>query len=224
MAHVKICGITNLEDGRAAAEAGADLIGFIFYPPSPRWVTAERARAIRAALRAQGFAAQTVGVFVNEPLAHIREVIKAAELDFVQLHGQEAPDMVHELENSYQTLQPRDLDTAWRLMAHYRSGLRHSNGSPRLPALLVDSPPAQLPGGNGNVGDWSVARAVAAEFPILLAGGLTCQNVSSAIASVQPWGVDVSSGVERAPGIKDHARVREFIMRAKQGTPELARE
>jgi phosphoribosylanthranilate isomerase len=84
------------------------------------------------------------------------------------------------------------------------------------PAFIADAPPALLPGGNGVLSDWSVARAIADEFPILLAGGLTAENVSDAVNSVRPWGVDVSSGVERAPGLKDHEKVREFISRAKQ--------
>lgn len=208
---VKICGITNLADARAAVEAGADLLGFVFFPPSPRYVTPEQTRAVLDALGESRKTIRAVGVFVNAPLEEVNNILEAAGLDLAQLHGKETPEMARALgPRAYKSIQAQDLDTAHMLMAHYREAV---NGN--MPALIADAPPAQLPGGNGIVADWSVARAVANEFPILLAGGLNPENVREAIARVAPYGVDVSSGVERAPGIKDHDKVREFVERVK---------
>jgi phosphoribosylanthranilate isomerase len=216
MSTVKICGITNCEDARAAVEAGADLIGFVFYPPSPRFVTPERAREILAEIGELRFGIRAVGVFVNEPLERVRSVMDAAGLDLAQLHGKESPGVVQELgARAYKSLQATDLDTAHALMANYRSAVGDPLARGNTPAFIVDAPPAKLPGGNGTVADWSVAREIASQFPILLAGGLDFDNVRQAIDEVSPYGVDVSSGVERAPGLKDHAKVRLFISRAK---------
>lgn len=219
MTIVKICGITNVEDAHAAVDAGADMLGFVFYPPSPRYITPEKAReildAIRNtpfAIRDSRFAIRAAGVFVNEPLEHIRTVMETASLDLAQLHGKEPSELVQALGiRAYKSIQATDMDTAHALIAHYRGAL---NGN--RPAFIADAPPAKLPGGNGMVADWSVAREIAANFPILLAGGLNVENVREAIEIVKPYGVDVSSGVERAPGLKDHDKVREFIKRAKQ--------
>lgn len=212
MTLVKICGITNIEDAQVAADAGADMLGFIFYPPSQRYVTAEHARTIMDAIRDMRYAIRAVGVFVNEPLAQVQAILDAARLDLAQLHGKESPEIVQALgSRAYKSIQANDLDTAQALMANYRSAV---NGN--RPAFIADAPPAKLPGGNGIVADWSVAREIAKQFPILLAGGLNVENVQEAIEIVQPYGVDVSSGVERVPGLKNHARVREFISRTKQ--------
>ncbi|MBI4672854.1 MAG: phosphoribosylanthranilate isomerase [Chloroflexi bacterium] len=211
MIFVKICGITNIDDARAAVEAGADILGFVFYPPSPRYVTAERASEILSAIRDSRFAIRAAGVFVNESLDTIRAILQTAQLDLAQLHGQEAPELVQALgSRACKSLQARDVETAHALLEKYRAGV---NGN--APAFIADAPPAQLPGGNGMIADWSAAREIARAFPILLAGGLTVANVREGIDTVQPWGVDVSSGVERAPGLKDHTKIREFIARAK---------
>lgn len=226
MTIVKICGITNIDDARAAMDAGADMLGFVFYPPSPRYVTPEQAREIifavrrpssvvrcpSSAVRYPSSVVRFVGVFVNESLEHIRAVMETAAFDLAQLHGKESPEMMRGLgTRAYKSIQATDLDTARAMMATYRASL---NGN--MPAFIADAPPAQLPGGNGMVADWSVAREIAKQFPILLAGGLNAENARGAIEMVNPYGVDVSSGVERAPGFKDHDKVREFIKRAKQ--------
>ena len=219
MTIVKICGITNIDDARAAMDAGADMLGFVFYPPSPRYVTPEQAREIIFAVRRPSSVVRRpssvvrfVGVFVNESLEHVRTAMETAALDLAQLHGKESPEMMRGLgTRAYKSIQATDLDTARAMMATYRASL---NGN--MPAFIADAPPAQLPGGNGMVADWSVAREIAKQFPILLAGGLNVENARAAIEMVNPYGVDVSSGVERAPGFKDHAKVREFIKRAKQ--------
>lgn len=211
MTVVKICGITNEEDARVALDAGADMLGFVFFPRSPRYVKAERARDILDSLGGMRGTIRAAGVFVNESAEHVDMILKLAGLDLAQLHGKESAEFVLGFSGrAYKSLQPAGLDEARHLMAHYADSVRGN-----IPAFIADAPPAKLPGGNGAVGDWSVAREIALEFPILLAGGLTVENVGEAIEFVQPWGVDVSSGVERAPGLKDHARVREFVARAK---------
>ncbi len=209
--HVKICGIANETDARAAADAGAELLGFVFYPPSPRYVSPSRAREIVAEIRKRDLALRTVGVFVNEPLETVRAAMEIAQLDLAQLHGAETPTMLQALQpRAYKALAARDAESARALVETFRAA---AHGA--APAFLVDAPPAQLPGGNGSRADWTIAREIARAFPILLAGGLTGENVQAAITQVQPWGVDVSSGVERAPGLKDHRKLRAFIARAK---------
>lgn len=218
MTIVKICGITNVDDARAALEAGADMLGFIFYPPSPRYVTPERAREIVLEIRKLEVESRnaesgirTVGVFVNEPFEIVRVIMETASLDLAQLHGNEAPEFVHAFgARAYKSIQARDVETGRAWMEQYRDVVNSNT-----PAFIADAPPARLPGGNGMVADWSIAREIARAFPILLAGGLNADNVRDAIAQVQPWGVDVSSGVERAPGLKDHTKVRKFIERVK---------
>lgn len=214
MVRVKICGITNLDDANVAVDAGADLLGFIFYLKSPRYVEPERAKEIIRVTRhgcANGAqsspATRFVGVFVNESPERVHATIDMAQLDLVQLHGTEPASMVRELSpRAYKSLRPRDTDEARAAVAEYRSAI---NGN--VPAFVVDAYDAKRFGGTGTRADWEIAASIAREFPVLLAGGLTAENVADAMATVQPWGVDVSSGVERAPGLKDHAKVRRFI-------------
>jgi phosphoribosylanthranilate isomerase len=247
MACVKICGITNLEDALVAADAGADLVGFVFVPSSPRYIEPERAREIVLALKARGAAPRCVGVFVNDPLERVRAVMELVRLDVAQLHGNEPPRVVQALNahrperhllrtagavqvseglqssvkeilrfaqndgiGAYKALRPRDEAEAQAQVAEYRAVV---NG--QVPAFIVDAFHPQRFGGTGQCADWSLAALVALEFPILLAGGLCVENIADAIRAVRPWGVDVSSGVERAPGLKDHDKVREFIQTAK---------
>jgi len=242
MTYVKICGITNLDDALMAVDAGADLLGFVFFPRSPRCIDPERAGEIVATLKQRGNTPRFVGVFVDESLERVRAIAATAQLDIVQLHGNESPEMVQELSTlgvetvSYKTtpdqsgfpapfmgrslvarrfiavraLRPRDEAEAQSLVNEYRAAV---NGN--VPAFVVDAFDAQRFGGTGARADWDVAAQIAREFPILLAGGLNADNVAEAIRAVQPWGVDVSSGVERAPGLKDHDQVRRFILKAK---------
>lgn len=211
MTYVKICGITNIHDALVAVEAGADLLGFVFYPPSPRYVTVEQARAIIIKVKAQSSFVKTVGVFVDVSPSDVRAVMQGAGLDLAQLHGSEPNEWVQELSpHVYKSLQPTDTRDADILLERYRA----VSGT-NTPAFILDGKPQLLPGGNGARADWTIASEVARAFPILLAGGLTVENVSEAISVVRPWGVDVSSGVERVRGIKDHAKVSEFISRAK---------
>ncbi len=209
---VKICGITNLEDALEAVEAGADLLGFVFYPRSPRYVTPERASEIIRATRRSSPATRFVGVFVDESLERVRAVTDTAPLDLAQLQGSESASMVQDLSpRAFKALRPRDADEAKSLIANYRFAVTNST-----PAFIVDAFDAIQFGGTGARADWQIAASIAREFPILLAGGLNAENVADAVRAVQPWGVDVSSGVERAPGLKDHVRVKEFVAKVKQ--------
>jgi phosphoribosylanthranilate isomerase len=211
---VKICGLTRLEDAQAAVAAGADLLGFIFYSKSPRYVTQAQVSAILAALAQSGAQVTTVGVFVNERPETVLEILNTCGLDLAQLHGEEAPDQLGIsgpgllAGRAYKALRPRSAEDAQTLAQHYAHP-----GTP--PAFLIDTyQPAQL-GGTGQTGDWQAAADLARRYPLLLAGGLTPGNVRQAVQAVRPWGVDVSSGVESAPGQKDHKAVREFVRAVK---------
>lgn len=222
---VKICGITNPEDGIVAAEAGADLLGFVFYPKSPRYVTPERAREIIAGLRdaARSSSSLTaagtivagtrfVGVFVDEPVENVRRIMDQCGLDLAQLHGSEPPAEVKLLApRAYKALRPKHWADVYASVGTYRDAVTVRDDRP---AFLIDAYHPWKFGGTGEEADRRAARMVAAQFPILLAGGLTPENVAAAIAYVEPWGVDVSTGVESAPGKKDAEKVRAFIAAA----------
>lgn len=233
MVYVKICGITNLEDARCAAEAGADFLGFIFYPPSPRYITPEQAGDIIQAIRAEfGEAApRCVGVFVDEPVDIVRAVIATAGLDLAQLHGAETPaDVAALTPYAFKALRPQTLAETQAALVQYfpqrieqiqtdSSSVQSAKSIKSVPQLLVDAYHPQEKGGTGLVADLEVARWLAGRCRLLLAGGLTAENVAEAIAQVRPWGVDVSSGVEATKGKKDHARVKLFLLTAKGRQP-----
>jgi phosphoribosylanthranilate isomerase len=213
---VKICGLTNLDDALAAAEAGADLLGFIFYEKSPRNVDARAVAAICNALRNVPPATfhvslRTVGVFVNPSLEQVVRTLDYCGLDLAQLHGEEAPELLAALPGrAFKALRPRDIaEAASQADLFARLGPRSG------PDLLVDAYHPALRGGGGQTGDWSLAADLAGQHRLLLAGGLTPDNVAAAIAQVHPWGVDVASGAEATPGRKDHGRVRAFIEAAR---------
>jgi indole-3-glycerol phosphate synthase/phosphoribosylanthranilate isomerase len=202
---VKICGITTLNDALAAVEAGADLLGFNFYPPSPRFITTSACARLCAALRARAIPVTTVGVFVNTPPADIQAILDECGLDLAQLHGDEPPEDLAALGGrAFKAIRPASLPEARAAVGRY--GLRKAP-----PALLVDTAAAGAYGGTGQAGDWAMARPLAAEHPLLLAGGLRPENVAAAVAQVRPWGVDVASGVEVEPGRKDPAKMRAFV-------------
>lgn len=209
MTKVKICGITRLDDALAAIEAGADMLGFNFYPPSPRYV--ERTTCIRMiyAIRSRGLAATMVGVFVNTPPGEVGRILDECGLDLAQLSGDEPPDDLALVgARAFKGIRPRDAGEALILAARYTV-----RSAP--PAFLVDaSAGAGQFGGTGQVGDWDAARVLAARCPILLAGGLRPDNIAAAVAAVQPWGVDVASGVESSPGRKDAEKMKAFVRAA----------
>lgn len=206
--HVKICGLTNLDDALVAVEAGADYLGFNFYPKSPRCITPEACARITAELARRGAAVTTVGVFVNTPAAEVAAIMQDAGLRLAQLHGDEGPEQLTPL---------------WgRVFKAVRDPATISDAelaalsafSPSQPAFLVDAPAPNLYGGSGQLADWQAAARLAARYAIFLAGGLNPTNVAAAVAQVKPWGVDVASGVEAAPGKKDHAKIRDFVAAA----------
>lgn len=191
---VKVCGITNREDARAAVEAGAGALGFNFYPKSPRYITPAAAAAISAAVPA---GVLKVGVFVNEPLAP--EIVAEANLDIAQLHGDEGAADV-----------PAGLRVWKAIRVNEQFRIEDVESFP-AEAFLLDTP-TELFGGSGHTFDWSRARG--ASRPILLAGGLDAENVGTAIRIAQPWGVDACSRLESSPGKKDHSRMARFIAAA----------
>lgn len=202
----KICGLTNLGDAQAAVAAGADCLGFVFAAESKRRVTPDAVRAIVAALPAGPL---KVGVFVNERPERVVELLAFCGLDVAQLHGDETPDMarhigVHRVWKAITLRTPQDVECAWCFPAA---------------ALVVDAVVPGARGGTGVVADWARAAELAALRPVVLAGGLTPENVADAVRRVQPWAVDVSSGVEIEPGRKDLERVRRFIAAARGATP-----
>jgi len=198
---VKICGITRVADAVHAAEQGATAIGFVLWARSPRSITVERAAEIAAELPPH---VMRVGVFVNEPVENIRSIAERAHLTAIQLHGDEPPDYAAALDwPVFRAVSVADLNYATEAWASET-------------ALLVDNIDPVRRGGTGAVIDWSQAAAVAQTRRVVLAGGLTVDNVASAIRAVRPFGVDVSSGVEAAPGVKDSQKVTEFIANARE--------
>jgi phosphoribosylanthranilate isomerase len=189
---VKICGITRLEDAEAAVALGAGAIGFIFWPQSPRAIDPERARAIAAALPPF---VTTIGVFVDQAPALVNDVAARVGLGAVQLHGDERVDVLVQIERPV-------------VKAFAMGGSEEPDAWPARVRLLIDAHDPDRRGGTGKTVDWGRAAAIAARRPVLLAGGLNAANVGDAIRTVRPFGIDVSSGVELSPGVKDHARLR----------------
>ncbi len=222
MVKVKICGITNLEDARVAVGAEADLLGFILFSKSPRYAPPERVKEIINALKSTRNEFLTVGVFVNETPQRVAEVLDFCGLALAQLHGEEPPRALHQpplRERAYKALRPRSRAEVHEMAQQYAVSGRMC-GDRRFPALLIDAYHPQLRGGTGETGDWELAGALAAHYPLLLAGGLTLDNVAAAIDAVRPWGVDVASGVEAAPGRKNHDAVRAFLAAVKRSEHE----
>lgn len=198
---VKICGITNLEDAAAAVEAGADALGFNFYRKSPRFIDPSAAKQIIATLPPL---VTPVGIFVNEDVASVRSIMDRCGLGLAQLHGDESAAYCEEL--------ARPAMKAFRLKDRGSFlGLAEFCGRAGVRGLVIDAFSDKEYGGTGQVVDWSLAAEAAKVAIVLLAGGLTPENVGQAIQAVHPYGVDVSSGVESSPGKKDHAKLRAFF-------------
>jgi phosphoribosylanthranilate isomerase len=233
---VKICGLTNLADAQTAVAAGADYLGFIFYPPSKRSIDINTARAIVQTLRAAPQCPVLVGVFVNETGPRMAEILDEVGLDLAQLSGEEVPLLVGDERSPiygrcYKALRPTSLAEAEAEAEWYAvpvSGNQYSvisesvigNQSPvsnlQSPSLLIDTYHPTLRGGTGETGDWEMSAQLAQKIPgMMLAGGLTADNVAEAVRLVRPFAVDVASGVEASPGKKDPNLVRAFIHNAK---------
>ena len=197
---IKICGVTNVKDARACAELGADMIGFNFYPKSPRHIEPEIARQIVETLPRS---ARAVGVFVDASADDIRSTAKIAGIESIQLHGDFSPETCRELTREFRVIR------AFRTEARFQP--EDASAFPDCDVLL-DAHHVELRGGTGLTCDWSAARATLpfARF-LILSGGLNAQNVAHAIATVAPHAVDVCSGVESAPGLKDYRAMEKFI-------------
>lgn len=193
---IKVCGITNIDDAHLAAELGADMLGFIFYAKSQRAVSRETAARISCAVTVE-----KVGVFVNETEANIRQTLQECGLNVLQFHGDESPSFCRQFSaKKIKAIRVRDAESL-QAAAEYD-----------VDALLLDTYTDSQRGGTGKTFDWSLAvKAKSLGRPIILSGGLTPDNVRDAIRAVQPYAVDVASGVEREPGRKDPEKLRRFI-------------
>ncbi|MCA9945840.1 MAG: phosphoribosylanthranilate isomerase [Anaerolineales bacterium] len=242
---VKICGLTNLTDAQTAVAAGADYLGFIFYPPSKRSIDITAAKAIVQTLRAAPACPVLVGVFVNETGSRMAQILDEVGLDLAQLSGEEVPFLVGDERSPiygrcYKALRPTSLaeaeaDAEWYAVSV--DGDRYSVISDQLsvtseqysvgsaqspipslqsPSLLIDTYHPTLRGGTGETGNWAMSARLAESIPgLMLAGGLNADNVAEAVRLVRPFAVDVASGVEARPGKKDPNLVRAFIHNAK---------
>lgn len=209
MFRVKICGVTNLDDAQAAVDFGADAIGLNFYSKSKRYVEPNQAAAIAEGLRGKVL---VVGVFVNEPVPAIQAIVKAVGLNAVQLHGDETPAAVASFGDTPVIRARRVGPDGISPIAADLSACREVGKVPD--AVLLDAAAGSSFGGTGTTLDWSVVakhKEVLGSVPLALAGGLKPSNVAEAIRTAEPFGVDVASGVEVSPGIKDTAEMREFI-------------
>ena len=197
---VKICGITRLTDARHAVACGTDALGFVFWPKSPRYIAPERAAEIIATLPVN---VTTVGVFVNESVDGIKTIVERAGIGAVQLHGDETPDFASALGWP-----------VWRAFTVERAEAM-SSAWPSATTVLVDAADPVRRGGTGVKVDWGRAAGIARAHRIVLAGGLTPENVAEAIETVRPYGVDVSSGVEDSPGVKNVDKIERFLTSAR---------
>lgn len=198
MTRAKICGITTIEDGLMVARQGADALGLVFYPPSPRHVSVPQAAAIAAALPPF---VTTVGLFVNPDVAEVEAVLRELHLDVLQFHGDETPEFCARF------------GVPWLKAVRVKPGVDLVQCAIRYrdaKGLLLDAFVAGTPGGTGQAFDWGLIPAEL-PLPVILSGGLDPDNVRAAIEQVRPWAVDVSSGVEASKGIKDAAKVAAFM-------------
>ncbi len=205
MTRTKICGITRVEDGLACASHGADAIGLVFYPPSPRCVAAARAREIARALPPF---VTTVALFVNPAAAEVETILREVRPDVLQFHGDEAPEFC------------AGFGVSWLKAVRVQAGLnlveyaiRYRNAQ----GLLLDAYVEGQAGGTGQSFDWALIPAEL-PLPVVLSGGLDAGNVAAAIRQVKPWAVDVSSGVEAAKGIKSEAKIAAFMQGVRNGS------
>lgn len=204
MTKIKICGIKTFKDAQAAIDAGADYLGFNFYPKSVRFIEKSVCSEITPVLKRKYPQIKLVGVFVNSSVDEIKDILKTCHLDLAQLHGDETPDI-------FAQLAPH----AFRVFR----GIPESNAGyerNEAPFMLIDAAVKGVYGGSGVTADWASAAKLAQQYPLLLAGGLTPENVADAVKQVNPWGVDVASGVESVPGEKDAGKMSAFVKAVKQ--------
>ena len=209
MTIIKICGIKTLNDALAAIHAGADYLGFNFYSKSVRFIEKENCAEITSVLKKDYPHIKLVCVFVNSFVENVKNILETCSLDLAQLHGDETPEMLNALDG--------------KAFKAFRGIPENINGFARddAPAFLVDASVKGVYGGSGVTADWSGAAKLAKKYPLLLAGGLTAENVAEAIGRVKPWGVDVASGVESAPGEKDAIKMKAFVQAALDGQSQV---
>lgn len=206
----KICGITRIEDVQSVVDAGADAIGLVFYPPSPRYVSPQQAVELVKYIPPY---IQLVGLFVNANADEIQQVLQTVPLDIIQFHGDETPEQCQAIAAQvkrrwYKAIQVKpDLDVLAEVQKYHQVGAS---------AVLLDAWHPDLKGGTGHAFDWS--KFPKSEIPLILAGGLTPENIEQAIKITQPYAVDVSGGVESAKGIKDQQRIQRFMQGVQRGT------
>ena len=195
---IKICGITRAEDADAAVEAGADALGLVFYPPSPRAV--DVAQAVDAVGNVPAFVSVTA-LFVNPTVEEVQRVLDSVRIDVIQFHGEEDDDFCRQFKRPYiKALRVRQASDVVASCLRFPGAL----------AILLDSYKPGVPGGTGETFDWSLIPETPTK-PIILAGGLEPDNVASAITQIRPFAVDISGGVEASKGIKDHRKIEEFV-------------
>jgi phosphoribosylanthranilate isomerase len=205
MIRIKICGITNIEDASAAIEYGADALGFVFYPKSPRAITPEAAKSLVSMVPPF---ISTVGVFVDEDMSELKKTVSYTGLDIIQLHGSESPEYCNMTSKVIKAIRVKDLADL-NPLKQYKSAS----------AFLLDTYSPDAMGGTGHVFNWEIAVEAKKLGTIILAGGLNPDNIENAVKIVQPYGIDVSSGVEgKEKGSKDHDKLRLFIERARRAS------
>jgi phosphoribosylanthranilate isomerase len=202
---IKICGVTRAEDAKAAADLGADFLGFIFVPSSPRFIEPEAAAAIAAAVRDdREKPPKLVGVFRDASNDYIREIVSIGGLDLVQLHGAEGDEDI------------RDLGIPAIKSLRVGDTLPDTSATPTAAWLLFDTYDERRVGGTGRRFDWSLLALYSRSKPFFLSGGITAENVSAAISLVRPDAIDISSGVESEPGVKDHEKLAQLFERVRR--------
>jgi len=204
MTIIKICGIKTLKDAQAAINAGANYLGFNFYPKSVRFIEKSVCAEITSVLKHEHPQIKLVGVFVNFPVDEIKDILQTCHLDLAQLHGDETPE-------TFAQLAPHAF-RAFRGIPESNAGYERNEA----PAMLIDAAVKGVYGGSGVTADWTAAAELAKKYPLLLAGGLTPENVADAVRQVRPWGVDVASGVESTPGEKDAGKMVLFVKEVKR--------
>jgi phosphoribosylanthranilate isomerase len=195
---VKVCGITRPEDAELAADLGASAIGFIFWPGSPRYISPENARVI---VQSKATGVKAVGVFVDEPVERVREIADLVGLDLVQLHGNESASVVRDFSRALSVIKAVALNGSAVDLSGFADDV----------LILLDAHDPVKRGGTGRTIDWDAARGIASARRTILSGGLHAENVAAAVSAVRPYGIDVSSGVESAPGVKDPIRLKRFF-------------
>lgn len=199
---IKICGITNIDDALDALELGADYLGFNFYPDSPRYLPFNKASALFQEIPEN---IGKVGIFVNANVQKVIDIATELNLDFLQFHGDELPEYCNSFARPFiKSIHPQNTED-FKNLAQFEADY-----------ILIDAHVENSYGGTGVVSNWDLAREAKSYKPIFLSGGLNCDNIEIAIASVQPFAVDVASGVEQSPGKKDYRKMEEFIKKARR--------